>query len=487
MGAACRVVVALAGLAVLGAYLRVALPSLSHPFGLEWMEGGTLDVIARAGAGMPIYTAPSVEYVPYLYTPGYYFVGAGATKLFGLDFFGPRLVSLISTLIAAALIGWMVVWEGGRRHWGLLAATVYIASYEACGQWFHLARVDSLYVLSVLAAAAAVRFGKGRAAMYASALLIVIAIVTKQSTLMALAPMGVWLLVTQPRRALTIGAAVTVLLGGVVWAWQWKSDGWFLYYVWTLPSSHALVPSAWLGFWVDDLRLGLPMLALAPGLVWLRASRARAAGFYAALLLGLVGSAWFSRLHSGGALNALMPAFAGLALTTGLCLSAVERRFSTRWPRLIRPALAVLALGQVALLAIPMPRAPSLAEEADRGERFMRYLAARPGETLLPDHRFVQTKAGQPSFGLGMAAADVLRATDGDRANQMLRASLIEAFESQRFAEVILSVRKGLVPRLTREHYCFAEKIDFAPRPVTGARHRPRWVWVRPSDSRCAQ
>lgn len=487
MGAACCVVIALAGLAVLGAYLRVALPALSHPFGLEWMEGGTLDVIARVGAGMPIYTAPSVEYVPYLYTPGYYFVGAGATKLFGLDFFGPRLVSWISTLCTAALIGWMVVWEGGHRHWGLLAATAYIASYEASGQWFHLARVDSLYVLSVLVAAAAVRFSKSRKALYGSALLIVFAILTKQSTLMVLAPMGAWMLATQPRRALTIGAAVAALLGGVVWAWQWKSDGWFLYYVWTLPSSHALVPSAWLGFWVDDLRLGLPMLALAPGLLWMRSPRAGAAGFYAALLVGLVGSAWFSRLHSGGALNAVMPAFAGLALTTGLCLSTLERRFSSRWPSLIRPVLSVVALGQVALLALPIPSAPSLEGEAVRGERFMGYLAERPGETLLPDHRFVQTKAGQPSFGLGMAAADVLRAADGHPAKRMLRTSLIEAFESQRFAEVILSVRKGLVPRLTRKHYCFAEKIDFAPRPVTGAPHRPRWVWVRPSDARCSR
>ena len=42
-----------------------------YPYDLEWMEGGMLHHAQRIHGGLGIYVAPSIEFIPYLYTPLY--------------------------------------------------------------------------------------------------------------------------------------------------------------------------------------------------------------------------------------------------------------------------------------------------------------------------------------------------------------------------------------------------------------------------------
>ena len=41
------------------------------PYDLEWMEGGVLCQALRIKAHEPIYAAPSIDFIPFLYTPFY--------------------------------------------------------------------------------------------------------------------------------------------------------------------------------------------------------------------------------------------------------------------------------------------------------------------------------------------------------------------------------------------------------------------------------
>ena len=53
---------------------RLAIAVVSrfpYPFGLEWMEGGILAHALRIAEGQPTYAAPSVDFIPFLYTPLY--------------------------------------------------------------------------------------------------------------------------------------------------------------------------------------------------------------------------------------------------------------------------------------------------------------------------------------------------------------------------------------------------------------------------------
>src|ERR1700678_1426044 len=61
---AVRVVAALAGLAVIGTYVGLALARLGYPGHLEILEGNSLVEMRRILAGQQLYPPPSAGYVP---------------------------------------------------------------------------------------------------------------------------------------------------------------------------------------------------------------------------------------------------------------------------------------------------------------------------------------------------------------------------------------------------------------------------------------
>src|SRR5688572_21865114 len=66
---------------------------LLFPYDLEWMEGGMLNHALRLAEGQPIYAPPSIDFVPYLYTPLYPALLAWLGKVFGLTYQLGRAVS----------------------------------------------------------------------------------------------------------------------------------------------------------------------------------------------------------------------------------------------------------------------------------------------------------------------------------------------------------------------------------------------------------
>lgn len=51
--------------------VRGFLARRTHPFDLEWMEGGMLAHAWRIVHGLPLYPEPGPEWIPYVYPPGY--------------------------------------------------------------------------------------------------------------------------------------------------------------------------------------------------------------------------------------------------------------------------------------------------------------------------------------------------------------------------------------------------------------------------------
>jgi hypothetical protein len=469
------------------AYLRVALPSLAHPFGLEWMEGGTVDVVARIVDGRPIYTRASLEYVPYIYPPLYFLVSAGVASVLGVDFLAPRLVSFASTLGATWLIGRWVAAETKQPVAGIAASTLYVGCYELCGRWFHLARVDALYVLLVLASLRLLGARPSRRTDLGCGLVIAAAVATKQTALLALAPVGLWVMAADWRRAARIFGTATAIVAPVTIVWQIASDGELGRFLWALPRSHPLATGHLLGVWTSDLRPAWPLCLLTIAAVTvLRPADRHGRWFWVATLVGLLGSAQLARMHSGADVNALMPAAAALSIGGGLALGRTVSRAEARGkdgPVVL--AAAGLLVAQLLWLGPPDPTGRPTQQHVRRGERFVEFLRELPGDVLLPDHRFVQTRAGKTSYGLGMAAADVLRVASPGDARRALQAEIRTALAEERFSHVLLSVRSGWISEQVAARYCFAYRIDLAPAPLAGARHRPRWVYVPRGSPQC--
>ena len=78
----------------LGGYVA---PRLVYPFDIEWMEGGMLVHALRLEQGLPLYPAPSAEFIPYIYPPLYPFL---ISLLGEPSYLVGRGLSILGTLLA---------------------------------------------------------------------------------------------------------------------------------------------------------------------------------------------------------------------------------------------------------------------------------------------------------------------------------------------------------------------------------------------------
>src|SRR2546428_9029594 len=239
-------------------YLFIALARVGYPFELEWVEGGMVDHVRRILSGAAIYAKPSLDFVSFLYPPLYYMVAAAFAKILGPGFLPLRLLSLLSSLGVFFLIYRILRRETGAAFPGALAVGLFAATYDKVGGWFDIARVDSFYMLLLLAGVYALRFHRSAAGAATAGLLMGAAFLTKQSALVVAAPMAIYALLADFKRALWfIGAAWSVMLGGAMLA-DWQSNGWFHYYCVYLPARHPMVHGGLLAFWTKDFLPAFP-------------------------------------------------------------------------------------------------------------------------------------------------------------------------------------------------------------------------------------
>ena len=209
----------------------MAAHRVGYPFELDWMEGGSVELAARAAAGHSLYVAPSLSFVGWTYPPLYYWTAAAVAKLTGVGFLPLRLVSLTASVVSMATLAWMVWRETGDRVAGIVAAGLFAATFRISGAWFDVGRVDSLFLALTLLALACGRWATGVRGGIGLGILAFLAFFTKQSALLALLPALVYLALT--RRRVGIPALVTVLALVLVSTavLDAATDGWYRYYV----------------------------------------------------------------------------------------------------------------------------------------------------------------------------------------------------------------------------------------------------------------
>lgn len=399
------------------AFLAVATATLSFPFPLEWMEGQTLEAIERLLEGNPLYSPPSLDYVPFIYPPLYYYLNALLANAFGLDFFIPRFLSLLSTLGTCGVIALWLRKEGANWPITLLGPLLFLASYPLSGRWFDMARVDSLFLFLTLCGLYTLFYLRTFRGAALSAALLSAAFLTKQTALMIAFPVFVGLLFVAPRHALKTGALLAALLGLCLLVLNFLSEGWFVFYTLELPKAHPFHTQAWEEFWTVDVAPVALLFALATcSLVLLLLQNPKKGLLYLGLAIGLIGSSYSSRLHSFGYINVLMPLHAFVAFGSALCLCLLSKPPLKKTPQtpLIAPTLScaclLVFLELASLTYNPFALLPC-AEATQKNQTFLQNLSqSAHHEILFPDIAFLPRQAGKPSQALGMAAFDLLRA-----------------------------------------------------------------------------
>jgi hypothetical protein len=462
------------------AYVAVAVTRMGYPFELEWMEGGMVDHVRRVLDGLPLYAKPSIEFVSFLYPPLYYEVAAIFSRALGTGFLPLRLLSFISSLGVFALLLQIVRRETGSAAAGCVAAALFAATYDRVGGWFDIARLDSFYLMLVLAGAFVLRASRASWGGAAAGLLLSAAFLTKQSALVIALPLLAHLLIADFRRAPFFAGAAAVGMGGGTWLLDRTSGGWFHYYAVYLPSRHPRVEGATTAFFSADLLPALPIATLVAAYFVVRCFRtplARERLYVPLLAAGMIGGSWSVRNMVGAEVNNLLPAFAAVALLAALGLADLEERAravdAKAW-RLVATGATALLLAQLVLLAYD-PR-HHLPKAADRvaGEKLVARLRAIPGDVFAPHHGYLARLAGKKGYAHTLAMDNLFLDDDGP-ARRDLQAELVQALAEKRFAAVLLESDGRYGPAILASYDVKEPAFDDPDVfwPVTGGRLRP--------------
>ncbi len=469
---------ALAGSAgwFVGLYLYIALSRITYPYELEWMEGGSLEQVGRILAGQPLYVKPSLEFIPYIYTPAYFYVAAAASWIGGAGFTPLRVVSLLSSLCCFALVFALVRHESRSGLYGLIAAGLFAATFRLGGGWFDLARVDSLFMALLLGGVLALRLRPTIAGSALAATLFFLSFMTKQPAAVLAAAMAAGCLPMRSGWArLAFPAVFAGMAGLAVAGFDAATAGWFWYYVFRLPAEHTIEHPLLLGFWSHDVFRPLTIAALLTGVFLYRVAARRAGelSFYLALVGGLIGIAWLSRIHSGGYDNVLMPLHAALAIGGGLGVASMR---GTRF----ESAAALACLIQFGLLAYAPANQVPPARDREAGDRLVATIAGFQGDVFIPMHGYLAQRAGKRAFTGGMAFDDVRRGRD-ESIIRDLETEVGTSLSEGRFDAVILDGPDwGFADAINSGYKYQGRLFDDATlfMPRTGLRTRPQELFV---------
>ena len=210
-----------AGMKVLfWAILTTHLPLLALLFNTLWLDFDVtttayqhMGMIARIVDGLPLYAKGSSEYSVVTYTPLYWGLVAMLSKVFGLSFTLARVVSVGSSL--ATWLGVAAfVWVNTNRNLilSVTAPTLLFATSVLIGNWVLDINVNALHFALVVWGFFCLREPLTHRRVGASAILLALAVLAKQTGLAYVAAAGFMVLVVSPRRF----PLYIVLSGGVL-------------------------------------------------------------------------------------------------------------------------------------------------------------------------------------------------------------------------------------------------------------------------------
>ena len=514
--------------AALGQLYQIFLLRITYPLDLEWMEGGTLVHALRLMDGRPLYAPPSVEFVSFLYTPGYPAVVAALARVFGLSYFLGRFLSVVSfTAAFVVLVFWVrstaKVYDDKRLEplaWtaGLLSCAAVAMAYPFCGQWYDLVRADSLWLGLVAGGAFVLRpRGLSWGRVVAGALLLSAAFFTKQTAGPFMVAVAVGMALTAPwRKTVAYVGLASAICVGFTWWGNHITDGWFWIYIYELHQSHKLFEER---LWVETplklLRWGAPLWSLVA--VWPLSSLARRwvskGGLYTFLLAGCglataaVGSAtqgaydnahipavFFSALMAAVATVDLAGSWAGAGRegagreggagflerlwgSSRESPGAVEGRATTRAARWRGVVVGLAGLGLlsgqvVATWFSPQKTVPS-ADQVNQAQRLVSYLKTLGPKVFVPYHPFYNVIAGGRGHLHIMGYNDAYswaKSITGDRERDRsikarFRRSVRESFRERRWSVVIHD--RTFTHQLPGLRWAYEKKEDLAQRGLS--------------------
>ena len=378
---------------------------LPQRFGIDYGEGFVWGQVGDLLAGRIYRPLGEYPYALMHYTPLYHAVVAALWRL-GFDpLMAGRAVSLVSGVVLAGASGLMAALalpEDRPRERKLiagLAAAMLIAAMPEVIEWSTVMRVDMLATSLGMLGLLALRLrGRGPTWTVAAGLCFLLALLTKQNTLVPAVAGIAALLITEPRAALRLGGALAAIGLTSIGAAELATHGEFLRHV-VLYDAARINWDQMITLWIPhmlDVAVPLP-IAIGFALVRLRRlgrertwRRDPAAWSVLALSfhlgLGLLLTLGIAKMGAGP--NYLLPLFVPVAVLAGMALAEL--------PRGMLAMLVLLATGALwSLASYPFPSRQWFAERDRQCAELVDMVRAAPGP-VLSENMTLLMRAGRP-------------------------------------------------------------------------------------------
>jgi 4-amino-4-deoxy-L-arabinose transferase-like glycosyltransferase len=382
--------------------LFVVISRINYRYELEWMEGASLVQAHRISTGQPLYVQPSLDYIPMIYPPLYFYLGAALLKISGPSFLPLRLVSFASTLGCLFFIFRAVKDTTKSVLIGLLAVGSFVATFLLGGGWFDIARVDMLFLFLCIAG---VYFLGKQSTQHSiiAGVLFALALLTKQTALSLFVLMALsTVLLFRKQVPWFVGSFAIVTVIGYVYLSS-STQGWYEYYILSLPASHhvkwSFLPLAIAGAF--KIVAVFVVISLSPLLFGIRkVLQVKLHQHYYFAWAGFIATSLLARINDGAYKNAFVPAYAGLAVMFGIGIAwlASELDFKTINKNLVL-TIVWLAIGMqfVRLVYNPIQQIPAQADRS-AGDALVADLRSAPGNVFIPYHNYLSIFAGQKTY-----------------------------------------------------------------------------------------
>lgn len=412
-----------------GQCLYVISSRIFYPYELEWIEGGILQSVVRILDGLPLYAAPSMDYVPSLYAPLYFYVSALATTLFGVGLPALRLTSFFFALLSAVFVS-SAVWQLSRSRLAMLLTLFsWGAMYRFSGGWYEVARVDSLWSFFIIAAVTALVFFRKKGweyCLWLAMFCLCLAVFTKQATLMLLPffILAVWSWAGFSL-AVRFGLVLALLIGVLAAYMQWLTDGWFYFYTMEMGREHNFNPGIPMNFLHGDIFLSMPVFVLlSSGFALLCQSSRRDVFAWVSLFSGFMIMSLLSRWYSGGYFNVLIPLHQ-LFLIMGIsgfaiCMAKMNAVATGVWRYAVMLLLSLLLMLNIAIGWFnPSSQIPTAADR-HCGDAIVKRLSAVQGQVCISKHGYLAYLAGKSFCAHEAFAVDLFNGSNAVLAKQLV-------------------------------------------------------------------
>lgn len=479
-------------------YLILALSRIGYPFELECLEGCSMEHVRRILSGQKLYVSPSIEFVPFVYTPLYFYLSAVMSKILGIGLMPLRLVSFISSIGCFFVIFLIVNQETGSKFSSILAGCLFAATFQISGAWFDIARVDSLFLFLLLVALYLVKFKKSLKSYIFAGVLIAFSFLVKQTALVISLPIMLYCALSNRRYSIFFIGTIVAIIGISTLFLNYIHDGWYNYYIFYLPGQQYIVKRMFVHFWTKDL-MGPLSIACIMSLSYifiqlLRASR-ESLLFYSLAATGMIGGSWVSRVHSGCYANVLFPAYATISILFGLATHTAFEFIQSVAPNkqnLMKIYVYLICIIQFACLKYNPYRQIPTQKDLQAGKELINMISSIQGDVIVPCHGYLPPLAGKKSYAQNIAIVEVLKGQNTNYAKTNLTNEIRDAIREKEFSAIILDaylIQEDMI--IPVSSYWFQEDIDkyYTKRkrifdsknvfwPVTGTKIRPQFIYT---------